>query len=1004
MLQRQRKGGSQGQPPLNPGEGTSGGRNQTITTFFKPSQKPGTCLLKTPPRGSSQNESFNLLSPPMSCGKSSTPKRRRNLPMQSPSKSPIMEAFLRRGKMETDTIVSGLQTRCANCNVSLLSPKVVLNRLSLPFTQLYVDLKCKEEVRKLIRKPEDRLIRSVNKICKGRPERKCLRESGASQVSVCFDKMETPLCKAKICSPQLLVTSVAPKLLVAHEKSQKRWKQKKDMVQQTFYPGQTSSGSDEVMFQVNGNSKWLTLAAQNSGKNSEKVCAARKSMFSSNDLNKTSSPTSLSNYFTSSESTGASYTCTLNGRDGELSNGLSMSQAEQRTNLLAGAFTIGTNSSCHSPHNTDPFSFSNGSTCIVGSAESTEGILEELNSCTDNVNVPTNCNSKYSLLINSDSLSEAEMSSDRTSGSQRKRRRKRNSSLDSDESFYCPLPSSDEEEESLQPLDEIMRLVSKPVAATPEKPSLNQSQLSYSQSPVKKISSRATLPVSYVNSLDNLLKEKMERERLVSNKLCEIEKKLCDDLEQGMGLPPEYTSSFEEGELAEEHQEFVNKYSVVTNVIPDENPGEDIFQLDMSRKIFNHSTLDLRTSSFSSQSPEEILIFKCDLENQLLLATQGFFGHVYRFKKCPALLMKWLFQMSSVHPSYIVSMKILNTLMEITCNNISYSEAHGSLWTPSVLDVATVFANMGISFQTLFPLPQLQPTFTGRDLVSAVPSSSIPEENPCNDSKQVYNHIPVMHLTHVIKFLGFCTTVHPESFDDQETLLLLVMLLKMYLEKRLRHTSVVDLHSLVKNLLRGIKEWDVKMPELCTAICQLSNHHHNYVKLVQLVPASDLRGRQLRRHLGLMCISKLLDQDYTSIPTNYDSQMIFLCNSMEKMKPSTLIKKMQSNPESDCTSDLEQEAYYLTFSLLNLTNDASSSDEHISKQRNYLLKLCIALEKHIKCDIRENARLFYRTKVKDLVARIYGKWQELLQSTRPDQGKLHDYWEPVGSSPGSSQE
>ncbi|CAH2322904.1 SMC5-SMC6 complex localization factor 2 isoform X3 [Pelobates cultripes] len=237
-----------------------------------------------------------------------------------------------------------------------------------------------------------------------------------------------------------------------------------------------------------------------------------------------------------------------------------------------------------------------------------------------------------------------------------------------------------------------------------------------------------------------------------------------------------------------------------------------------------------------------------------------------------------------------------------------------------------------------------------------------------------------------IVFLGFCTTIHPESFDDQEMLLLLVMLLKMYLEKRLRHTSVVDLHSLVKNLLRGIKDWDVKMPELCTAISQLSNHHHNYVKLVQLVPASDLRGRQLRRHLGLMCISKLLDQDYTSIPTNYDSQMIFLCSCLEKMKPSTLIKKMQSNPESDCTSDLEQEAYYLTFSLLNLTNDASSSDEHYSKQRsNYLLKLCIALEKHIKCDIRENARLFYRTKVKDLVARIYGKWQELLQSTRPDQ-------------------
>eukprot|EP00062_Callorhinchus_milii_P026475 gi/632988622/ref/XP_007883212.1/ PREDICTED: protein FAM178A-like [Callorhinchus milii] len=63
--------------------------------------------------------------------------------------------------------------------------------------------------------------------------------------------------------------------------------------------------------------------------------------------------------------------------------------------------------------------------------------------------------------------------------------------------------------------------------------------------------------------------------------------------------------------------------------------------------------------------------------------------------------------------------------------------------------------------------------------------------------------------------------------------------------------------------------------------------------------------------------------------------------------------------------------------------------------QNHLIQLCTQIEKHIKCDIREDPKLLYRSKVKDLEARTYVKWQELLQRSRPLQGKLHDYWEPV---------
>lgn len=81
----------------------------------------------------------------------------------------------------------------------------------------------------------------------------------------------------------------------------------------------------------------------------------------------------------------------------------------------------------------------------------------------------------------------------------------------------------------------------------------------------------------------------------------------------------------------------------------------------------------------------------------------------------------------------------------------------------------------------------------------------------------------------------------------------------------------MDLHCLIANLLQNIKDWVTivskyskfkkfsdfqfcyikftdllfvsKMPELCFAMSELSNHHHNFLKLLQLVPTFEIRGR-----------------------------------------------------------------------------------------------------------------------------------------------------------------
>ncbi|XP_073541406.1 SMC5-SMC6 complex localization factor protein 2 isoform X2 [Phyllobates terribilis] len=581
--------------------------------------------------------------------------------------------------------------------------------------------------------------------------------------------------------------------------------------------------------------------------------------------------------------------------------------------------------------------------------------------------------------------------------------------LDNDESFKgCSLSSSDdddeEEEELFKPLDEILKMVTKPVPTTPQRQNLDHSFISLSQSPLlttpetTNVKSNLHTPSHYVNNLDRLVKEQKERKSVN-----EMEKRLHEDLERGLGLANECADSAEDGELTDEHREFLEKFKLVTNAIPEQHPGEEVFHLSESGAIFNLRTLDLKYSEMPAGCFEESLIFSSAQENQITLAMEGFLTFLYRYRKCPDFLMRWMFQMISVHPSYAVSVKLLHTMIEISCNNLS--NLHEKPWVPSLLDIATVFANMGIHFDTLFPLPHILPSFGSLDLVPAVPLAGLFENG---FSEAIFSRVPKFQIAHVIKFLGFCSAICTESFCDLEILALIVLLLKLHLEKDLKDFPAMDLHCLIETLLQNIKSWDTVMPEMFYAISELSTHHHNYIKLLQLIPTSGNRGRQLRKHLSLIFLSNILYGNCTSVPLDYDSQMLLLCRLMSEMRPSSLAKKMETDPEnvSKTSVELDQEAYYLTFSLLNLVNDASSSDEPPFIQRKYILKLCTELEKHIKSDIREDARYFYRTKVKDLVARIHGRWQEQLLYSRPNQGKLHDYWEPKcdNSSPKSSEE
>ncbi|XP_054061552.1 SMC5-SMC6 complex localization factor protein 2 isoform X3 [Rissa tridactyla] len=428
---------------------------------------------------------------------------------------------------------------------------------------------------------------------------------------------------------------------------------------------------------------------------------------------------------------------------------------------------------------------------------------------------------------------------------------KSKSSFDSeDEHLECSLDDDDDDDDVVfMPLQEILSSSPKPQAGTLEDSCLD----SFSQetmTPLLKLhlsKPPVVSQVSYVNSLEHLLKEKEQ-----SKRVDELEKQLQEDIQRretdsSDGDDEENASGDED--LSEEHRAFIKRFSVIADAIPDYHPGEDIFDLSASGKAFNQHNLDLRNFHLIPQNPIEKLLLNSGVTQQLSLAINGFLSSAYSCILCPIPILKWLFQMMSVHPDYCVSTQILDRLMEITLKNASISDEQCKPWIPSLADVSAVFVNMGVAFRSLFPLQHLQPSFNECDILSKM-QETVSKQQPRGEgdltsASPAFSSLPENNLINVIKFLGFCTTVIQGGYTDQEILLLLLLLFKISLEKQLKQIPLIDFQCLFIKLLISIKDWDTKMPELCLAVSELSSNHHNLLWLVQLVPSWIIRGRYM---------------------------------------------------------------------------------------------------------------------------------------------------------------
>ncbi|TRY69628.1 hypothetical protein DNTS_032746 [Danionella cerebrum] len=479
----------------------------------------------------------------------------------------------------------------------------------------------------------------------------------------------------------------------------------------------------------------------------------------------------------------------------------------------------------------------------------------------------------------------------------------------------------------------------------------------------------------------------------------ELERQLLESYDEDpVNIDDDKNSESKEEDISLEHREFLRRFSMASCAIREVHPGEEIFTPARFGQLFSHQMLDIRKINVIPQNRSQKILLQSLPENVLSLISAGLLRNAYFSSPCQPEVTHWLFQMMSVHPNPIVCSQILESLQTIAVSAAGYRVEQqiqsAEVWVPSVRDITLVLMNIGASFISLFPLETLQPPFTEGELLENVqledPSQIRVMSNDRDDAG-----LPGHNLEGILKYLSLCTALCPKSYPDEELLLLLAMTCRMGLDPHFHFEPTTDLRILLENLLKNITHWDAQISNTCQTLTGLTEDHHNLRRIVSLLPDSS-RGKQLKRYLSVSIISKLLNHTCSYVPSSTQCTLSLLQNLIPKMRPSSLVENLLSSRGSEDAgaTTLDQQAYYLCYTLLALTNEASNLEVLSSTQRNDLRSLSSLLEKHIKCDIRESGKMLYRSKVKDFVARIYTRWQALLTRTRPQKGKLYDYWKP----------
>ncbi|XP_027478781.1 protein FAM178B isoform X5 [Callorhinus ursinus] len=134
----------------------------------------------------------------------------------------------------------------------------------------------------------------------------------------------------------------------------------------------------------------------------------------------------------------------------------------------------------------------------------------------------------------------------------------------------------------------------------------------------------------------------------------------------------------------------------------------------------------------------------------------------------------------------------------------------------------------------------------------------------------------------------------------------------------------------------------------------------------------------------------MLDQQETLPLWQEKAQLSSLSQLLSLMRPSSLRQYLGSETLPPCqgqqpkaSAELDRKACYLCHSLLMLAGVVVSCQDITPDQWGELQLLCMQLDRHISTHIRESPQAMHRTRLKDLAAQTYIRWQELLAHCQP---------------------
>ncbi|XP_045404859.1 protein FAM178B isoform X1 [Lemur catta] len=437
--------------------------------------------------------------------------------------------------------------------------------------------------------------------------------------------------------------------------------------------------------------------------------------------------------------------------------------------------------------------------------------------------------------------------------------------------------------------------------------------------------------------------------------------------------------------LLQEKRMLLEKYSLPQQVIPPVHPGETVF-LPRSHPL----PCILDSSHIKPRNHLEGLFLSSPLAQQLSLLRSGLLSTLYlHVPDCPVPLLQWLFQLLTWPPE--TSLGAFGLLWDLSVDGLfCQSDEDMHLWCPSLPEVMEAFHSLGAHIPALYPLGPFQ--HGSRVLRSEAGLSG-------NEQQDTPQEVALdISLSYIYKFLTLCALAQPGTYTDGSLVGLIELLCRASLDVGLRLLPKADLQQLLLLLLENIQEWPGKLQQLCRTLSQVSDHHHNLLALVQLFLDVTSRSRQLRSQLSLVVIARMLGQQETLPLWQEKTHLSLLGRLLSLMRPSSLGQYLGSESLPPCqeqqpkaSAELDYKACYLCHSLLTLAGVVVSCQDITPDQWDELQLLCIQLDRHISAHIRESPRAMHRTKLKDLAAQTYIRWQELLAHC-PPQAQYFSPW------------